>query len=311
MSLVEPLRVRPGAVFTCHRDGLCCMDLHAWGPLDELEAATLRAIDERTVVEHSGSLVIAGNGRGRCLFSTPEGCALHAQLGPKGKPKTCQQFPFLIIATPSGGRIGTEHRCPCRTMGERAPVTEERGRESCDFTSIDRMIESSVALDDDTEISFADWEEIEGPLLRGEATIDDPPLSGGDWTVLARELLEEPGTTAFERCLSAWGAAVCGEPLPDLGDDWNACFDRAAARSEPRDPQAMLNDYLLDQIWSLDWAFHASWRQARLDLATRLEVARRIARALGGRPDRAMAQGISIVEMTAMCDDYTAFIGTL
>lgn len=311
MSLLEPLRVRPGAVFTCHRDGLCCMDMHAWGPLDDVEAQTLRALDERVVVEHDGSLVIAGNGRGRCLFSTPDGCALHAHLGPKGKPKTCQHFPFLLIATPSGGRLGTEHRCPCRTMGERAPVTEARGRESCDFGSIDRLIQSSVGLDDDVEISFADWEAIEGPLLRGEARIDDPPLSGGDWEGLGRRLLEEPTTTAFERALRCFGAAVCGEPLPPLGDDWAECFDRAEARSTPGDPEAMLDDYVRDVIWSLEWAFTASWRQARLDIATRVEVARRIAHGLGGRPDRAMAEAISIVEMTSVCDDYTAFVSAL
>ena len=73
----------------------------------------------------------------------------------------------------------------------------------------------------------------------------------------------------------------------------------------------MLTDYLLDQIWSLDWAFHGSWRQARLELSTRREVARRLARALGGRPDRAMAEAISIVEMGSLSDDYTAFVATL
>ncbi|MCA9609415.1 MAG: hypothetical protein KC619_27630 [Myxococcales bacterium] len=311
MSLLEPLLVRAGATFTCHRDGLCCMDMHAWGPLDELEAATLRMIDERTVIEHGKALVIASNGRGSCLFSSPDGCLLHAQLGPKGKPKTCQQFPFLIVATPSGGRIGTEHRCPCRTMGERAPVTAERGRESCDFSAIDRLVESSVSLDDDVEISFADWEAIEGPLLRGEATIDDPPLSGGDWEGLGRTLLEENETTLYERALRVFGAAVCGEPLPSLGAGWDACFDRAEARSVEQDPEAMLKDYLLDVIWSLDWVFYANWRQGRLDIATRLEVARRIARAHGGRPDRAMAEAISIVEMATMCDDYTDFVQTL
>ncbi len=311
MSLLEPLRARPGASFTCHRDGLCCSDLHAWGPLDELEAATLRAIDERVVVLHEKALVIAGNGRGRCIFSTPEGCALHAQLGPKGKPKTCQQFPFLLVATPAGGRIGTEHRCPCRTMGERAPVTVERGREACNFDAIDRLVESTLALDDDLEISFATWEAIEASYLAGEATIDDPPLSGGDWAGLGRSLLGIAEVTAFERALRCFGAAVLGEPPPLLGADWTECFDRAQARSAEQDPEAMLDDYLLDQIWSLDWAFHASWRQARLDLASRREVARRIARALGGRPDRAMAEAISVVEMTAMCDEYTAFIGSL
>ncbi|MBX3269934.1 MAG: hypothetical protein KF729_06715 [Sandaracinaceae bacterium] len=311
MSLLEPLRARPGASFTCHRDGLCCTDLHAWGPLDEVEAATLGSIDERVVLLHDGSWVIGKNAEGRCLFSSPEGCRLHAMLGPKGKPKTCQQFPFILVATPTGGRLATEHRCPCRTMGEREPVTPERGRASCDTAFVDRLIASTVALDDDEEVDMATWETIEAPYLRGEATIDEPPLSGGDWAALGRTLLEEPPTTAYERCLRAFGAALLGEPIPPLGETWTEAFDRAEARSAPQDPEAMLTDYLLDQIWSLDWAFHGSWRQARLELSTRREVARRLARALGGRPDRAMAEAISIVEMGSLSDDYTAFVATL
>ncbi|MCB9595537.1 MAG: YkgJ family cysteine cluster protein [Sandaracinaceae bacterium] len=309
MSLTEPLRVLPGSRFTCHGDGLCCTDMHAWGPLHDDEAAFLRELDERVVLVHGDALVLAGGADGRCVFSSPEGCALHGSLGPKGKPKTCQQFPFVLVATPTGGRIATEHRCPCRTMGEREPVTAERGREACDYSMIDRLIASGVALDDETEIDMATWEAIEAPFLSGEATIDDEPFTGGDWQALGRQLLAESTSTRFERALRAFGAALIGEPLPPIG--WDDAFDRAEARSAPRDPEEMLSEFVLDAIWSMDWAFHSSWAQARVDLASRIVIARRLAAQLGGRPDRAMAEAIAIIEMTGMADDYTAFIGKL
>ena len=314
MSLIKPLRIRPGARFTCFGDGLCCTDVHAFGPLDEVEAATLRLINEGAVTEHGDNkdLVIIGSEEGDCIFQHEGGCSLHAALGAKGKPKTCRQFPFLLIATPAGGRIATEHRCPCRTMGEGEPITVEAAFAACDAQEIDRMICDTIPLDDDVEIEMQEWERIEAPLLEGELTFSEQPFSGGDWRPIGQLLAEEEDTSRFAQALRCFGAAVLDEPIPEIG--WRTAFDRAEARSEEGDPEAMLVDWVRDVIWSLDWAFSAPWRQTRIDLATRMHIARRIAasyQAVGRRADTAMAEAIAVVELVARSDDYAEFIASL
>jgi len=311
MSRVHPLRIRPGLRYTCHGDGLCCTDVHAWGPLDEAEAATLRMIDDRVVIKHGPDLVILGKDDGTCMFSMDDGCVLHASLGADAKPASCRQFPFMLVATPTGGRIATEHRCPCRTMGERAEVTVEDAMQSCDVDALDRTITTTLPLTTEEEIDLPTWEAIEAPFLTGEERVDAEPFSGGDWEAIGRSMRATDGDSRYAAALRVFGGAILGEdPLPRLR--WTDVFDRAEARSpEAGDPEAMVQDWIRDVIWSLDWAFHGSWEQAQIDLATRAEIARRITRTLGRRPDRAMAEAIAVVELAGLEEEYTDFVGEL
>ena len=60
---------------------------------------------------------------GGCVFLMgDQRCSVHAELGPEAKPEGCRRFPLGLVGTPSGGRITTEHRCPCRTMGDRPDI---------------------------------------------------------------------------------------------------------------------------------------------------------------------------------------------
>ena len=66
---------------------------------------------------------------GGCVFlMADQRCSVHAQLGAEAKPDGCRRFPLGLAATPNGGRITTDHRCPCRTMGDRPEI---RSRARC------------------------------------------------------------------------------------------------------------------------------------------------------------------------------------
>lgn len=315
------LRVREGASFTCHGDGLCCTDVHTFGPLDDRETAMMEAIDERLVtITGEGDRVIEPTGDGRCVFLSERGCELHARLGPAGKPHGCAQFPFVLIQTPTHLRGVTDHRCPCRTMGGRAPVTPEQVREACPGTP-DRTLTSTIALDAEREITIDEYEAIEAPLLARLETEDPldvlgaPELPKTATKTLAFKYLREAGETRFAIALRRFGRAalaligleVEGEPPPF---PWRAAFDRAEARSVEGDPEAMLRDWVADYLWSLEHAFLGSFEDCKAELGLRVRVARRIATDLtaeGARPDRAMAEAIAVVELAGIDDDYRAF----
>ena len=63
---------------------------------------------------------------GGCVFlMADQRCSVHAQRGAEAKPDGCRRFPLGLVATPNGGRITTDHRCPCRTMGDRPEIRPE------------------------------------------------------------------------------------------------------------------------------------------------------------------------------------------
>ncbi len=318
------LRVRPGARFTCHGDGLCCADVHTFGPLDDREVATLEALDRRLVVlTEEGDRVIAATG-GRCAFLGEGGCALHARLGPRAKPVSCQQFPFVLIETPTHRRVATDHRCPCRTMGERAPVTAEAAAEACPGPP-DRTLLSTFALTEGVEITIEEWEAIEETLLARLATEDPLEVLGAveidrePLEALGRLYVSQTDESRFVVAIRRFGRALLDElglpvegaveaPAPTL--PWADAFDRAEARSAPEDPEAMLRDWVADYLWSLEHAFLGTFADARAELSLRVRIARRLAAeraAEGARPDRAMAEAIAIVELAGVEDDYRDF----
>lgn len=325
---LHPLRVRPGARFTCHGDGLCCADVHAFGPLRDDEVALLSAIDPAVVREHAGERVVVMGAEGRCIFRREGRCELHASLGPQIKPATCRQFPFLFVATPSGGRVVTEHRCPCRTMGARAPLTPEVALAEVGEPHADRRITETLPLAAGRDVEMAEWERLEGELLAALNGGADPlevleaePLAPVEaWRSLAASLIAEAGATRFSAAVRRFGAAVLRRSGAEVsGVDerpaWADAFDRAEGRSpEPADPEAQLRDWVADYVWSLEWAFSGTFAQARRELATRVAVARHLTaegRAAGARPDRAMAEALAVVELAGLTDDYEAFVGAL
>lgn len=322
---LHPLRVRPGARFTCHGDGLCCSDVHLLGPVTEDEARLLGAIDERILGWSGDDRVLVTTVEGRCMFAGAGTCELHARLGPEVKPATCRQFPFMLVATPTGGRVCTEHRCPCRTMGERAPLKADAALAVTPKPS--RHIAGPLWIDDDRAVSVEEWERIEAALLarlRREDpldVLDAPPLSGAPerWLALGEEFALEEGGGRFGAAVRCFGAAILalGGRSTDHVDatlEWADAFDRAEARSVPGDAEEILRDWVADYVWSLEWAFFGSFEDARRDLASRVAIARHIAGSLearGARPDRAMAEAVAVIEGVGVADDYRAFLGEI
>ncbi|HBQ15461.1 MAG TPA: hypothetical protein DEF51_31505 [Myxococcales bacterium] len=322
---LHPLRVRPGARFTCHGDGLCCSDVHLLGPVTGDEARVLNAIDERILAWSGDDRVLVTTVDGRCMFAGAGVCELHARLGPEVKPASCKQFPFMLVTTPTGGRVTTEHRCPCRSMGERAPLTSDAALAST--THATRHIAGPLWLDDERSVSVEEWEIMEAPLIarlqREDPldVLDAAPLSGDAerWDALAVDFASEEGGGRFGAAIRRFGAAILAlrqRPTDDIDAalPWGDAFDRAEARSEPGDPEEMLRDWVADYVWSLEWAFFGTFRAARSELSSRVAIARQIAGELeqdGARADRAMAEAIAVVEAVGVADDYRAFLESL
>lgn len=326
--------MRPGAAFACRGDGLCCTDVHALGPLSGREVETLRLISPEVVV-HSGAVdadVLTVGADGRCLFLGAQGCALHAALGPAGKPHGCARFPFGLVATPTGGRITTDHRCPCRSMGDRPAITVEAAEQALRSggrrLQPDRRVPRQVLVRPGEALPFEAWERREQRVLARLAEGDDPAaalesapfpeLRDASWAQVAIEMVDlgvealaERGyESRFEAALGWFGegvlALVEGEPSDRTERPWSDAFDRAEARSpEPRDPREVLADWVADDVWSLRWAARSTYAVLQAELGTRLEVARHMTRRLeeaGVRPDRAAAEAVTVAELVGTSD---------
>ena len=317
----RPLLVRQGARYTCFGDGLCCTDIHALGPVTRREKLALDLIEPGALVRHKDLMapVFRTATDGACVLRSARGCELHATHGAASKPVGCSRFPYGLVATPEGGRITTEHRCPCRTLGERPAITPEAALSSlvdaAGRLSPNGRVGPRVPVTETKRLSFERFRAIEhvmiDTLLAGAdplAVLDVKPfgrLEGERWKDIAAEMRRERDGTAYGEAMLWFGNAMLRlltlqrfqlTPRP-----WAVSFDRAEARSQPATLQSVLNDWVADVLWSLDWVFSArSFHAGRRELATLYEIAHVIAQRLvrtGVRPDRAGAEAITIVEL--------------
>lgn len=308
---VRPLRVREGVRYACAGDGLCCTDVHLLGPVARAEMAPIEKVRPGAIVRGRHLAVLTPRESGGCTFLAEDmRCEIH-ELGIK--PRSCSRYPFLLAATPAGGRIGTDHRCPCRTMGERpllriedavASVVDRRGR-----LSADRRIEGRIAIEGRRRVSFARYEQIEAELLTSSLLDrDTPAITSTTDIVRAMDAIAEAPTrwaamhAAFARGLEA---AQAGGTCAPFSRPWAPSFARAEARSATaNDPDAMLEDWLADVIWALEWTFATTLEEARSELALRVAVARALARSIEARADTAMAEAIAIVEVAGLSEAW-------
>ncbi|MFW2387992.1 MAG: YkgJ family cysteine cluster protein [Polyangiales bacterium] len=295
----EPLLVRPGARFDCVGDGLCCSDIHAVGALSDDDCAMLSIISEDAIDRHEGedaAVLMMRSDTGRCVFWSEQGCAIHSQLGPEMKPTPCIQFPYALTATPLGGRISTQHRCTCRTLGPLPPVSAEEARPCLldvnGELKPEHAVLDEVAWSQIESLSFAEYAEREAGLISAllEGTnlmsvLDAQPfpsLDGMSWTEVADEMLDFHGTAraafAARRFGDAIGFLVDRREPTEQGRPWADAFERAGERvTDPVSPNKVFGDWMADEIWSLRWTRFGSLARARVELATRLAIARRIA----------------------------------
>jgi hypothetical protein len=325
---VRPLLARPGARFACHGDGLCCTDAHALGPITPSERQQIERFRAGATVylpmldAHS----LASKDDGSCVFLGPGArCEIHTAHGPEAKSDTCRRFPYGLVATPDGGRVTTEHRCPCRTLGQRPPLDLADAQRALTASKTrlvaDARVGPRVRMTTHRRVSWETYREAETAMFarlahgeRLEAVLDALPLRPvrtGEWTDVAHLLRSHVDGTACGEALALAGEvllALAGAPARRRfalrARPWATSFDRAEQRTTtPGAGEDVLRDYVEDQLWRMEWcASGATFAQARAELATRVAMAREVARRLrvaGVRADRAMAEAVFVIELTA------------
>jgi len=266
----------------------------------------------------------------RCFFLRENGCQVHAKHGADAKPLGCRRFPFGLVNTPDGGRVTTEHRCPCRTLGDRPPL-DAKEAESSLVDSAGRLVTDQVApkrirMTRETTVSFARFVEIESDLLarleRGEdplVVLDAKPfpvLREMSWPSAAVELLDMQDSTAGGVALAWFADALlnisAGHEPPKRPRPWHAAFDRACKRKGTDDHNQQVNDWLADEIWMMRWLqWERPFDVGRAELATRYAVLRMLAYWLqkhGIEARQATAEAIMIVDVATATSEWPAVI---
>jgi Fe-S-cluster containining protein len=326
----EPVRVREGARYACFGDGLCCTDIHAIGPIRLSERARLRVLHDGIVAHDPRDdvhVLVMRAGSGTCIFLEENRCAVHEPLGGLLKPLACKQFPISLTATPEGGRVTTEHKCPCRTLGERPvltvadalPAVTQRGK-LAPVARVGRKVPMAAG----ETLSFAAYREQERALMtaveRAGSVADVrlalhpvafPPLQKGSWPALARQLRGLSGQTRLEHVMRLLADAILAHCEPETGaatraqgaapPPWRDAFERGTARSTAaQEPLAMLADFVLDQVWAMHWIDEFPFANFRAELATRVQLFETVQAWLvadGLRPDQAAAEAILVIEL--------------
>ena len=302
------------------------------GPLDEEDVAFLSAISEDAVDRHDGDAVLMmRSDTGTCVFWSEDGCALHAKLGPQSKPSPCIQFPYGLTATPTGGRITTQHRCPCRTLGPRAPLAIETVRpclvDSQGELKPDHAVEEPVAWSASEQIPFDEYERRESGLLQsltsGKALARTlqaepfPELEGRTWADVADELQSFEGGSRVS-VAARWFGDALGFLIDRRGRTeherpWARSFDRAQQRvAVPDAPNQVFGDWLADEVWAMRWTPYGSFAATRAELVTKLLIARRIAGWLDiSSPlsdNVSAAEAVMIVDVIGSTDSWEAVL---
>ncbi|MBN8613731.1 MAG: hypothetical protein J0L92_24255 [Deltaproteobacteria bacterium] len=342
------LLARPGATFRCFGDGLCCTDVHQLGPVTRSEKVALdrHAAGATTRIAGLVLLRLSDDARpGGCHFLDAEmGCRIHTH---DARPRTCHRFPYLLVRTPDGLRLGTDHRCPCRTMFDRtesAPIDVARAEaallDRAGRLSTDRAIEGRVPIAARRRVGWTRYLAIEAELLASLARasaqnpvesilgVDPfPEIEVGTWEQIGVDLAMETRASRWGECFRLFGRTLAWLHCPP--DErprrlafaprlWQESFDRAERRT-PFDAaraddviEAMYADFVADFVWGLEWTYACDMTQLRIELCSRLAVARTFARALvrsGARPDRACAESIAMIEVVGVSPAWMSIAG--
>src|SRR5687767_6211136 len=282
MSL-RPLLARPGARFACAGDGLCCTDIHALGPLGRDEQKAFRLLLPGALIRYTNPTftAIRPNDARQCPLLAPTGCALHANSGPLAKPNTCRRFPYGLASTPRGGRVSTNHRCPCRTLGDRPTLRLEDAERSLGDRAgrlwADVDVGPRVALTASRRVAFSTYEALEADLFARLEASGDPfdaldarplsPLADMSWVEIGHSLRAEVDGSAAGEAFGWFGDALLQlsgvlRPSP-RARPWADAFDRAEQRTPaPEGPHSVFVDWVADEIWGLRWTLHGPFDMA-------------------------------------------------
>ena len=330
----RPLLVRPGAAFRCFGDGLCCTDIHALGALTRSEVKELRQRDKLSVIYsdeiEAHCLKPVDH---HCLYLDEQRCSLHARHGAEAKPVGCRRFPYGLVNTPLGGRVTTEHRCTCRTLGERPPLSlddaEASLRDRAGRLEVDQDAPSRIALSAGKRVPFATYAALEAGMIErlnaGEAAESVilakplPELTEGGWASIAVEHIETCDDSAGGVAFAWFGDALLelakGHTPPQRPRPWRAAFERALARGGPaQSAEQVYNDWIADELWGFRWLPWGPFDVARAELATRLAAARVIQRRVQRedvRDDQAAAEAVMICELISEGAEWPRAVSTI
>lgn len=316
----QPLLVRPGARFVCQADGVCCSDVHILGPITPAELVPLRALHPQPAeVDASVKGLAFRTQGGGCVFLRDDHlCRVHAELGVAAKPATCRRFPFNLVHTPVGLRVVTPHRCPCRTLGPRPLLTVEAVTQEIVIPQApldpDYEVMGTLRVANKHRVQFREWLDIEAQwLLKLQAARDLPGAlaapafaAGVAWADLAETLKKAKDGSSFEMAKSYVGHAIAAglndSAFPILARPWARFFEAGERRAQaaPQSSQAMLADWLADEVWSLRWVQDGSFAQHRSDLATRLAIVYQLQKAFvvaGVDQARATAEALLVIDV--------------
>lgn len=324
------LQVRPGARYACAGDGVCCSDLHVIAPLGRREVVRLRTLGARVVRSEALSAYAMAAEGGACRELGPDGCRRYAD-----RPTVCRRFPFRLVETPLGLRVATEHRCPCRTLGDRPLVDDAVARASLlegGRLRPDLRVGPRLGLGGGRWTPFSRYAAVEARwiealqagaapegVLGATAESGAPALDGVTWRDVAHHFRGRIDGTACGEALAWFGDALLAlegdPPRRSRGRPWGSAFDRAEVRAPfAGDPEAVLADWLADAFWDLEWTTRGGLAHARADFARRLSVARWVTARLvaeGTRPDRAAAEAVLVIEMAGASPLWPSVVRTL
>lgn len=334
---MRPLLARPGAAFRCFGDGLCCTDIHALGVLTRSEVKALRQRDKLSVIysdDVDGFCLKPVDSR--CVFLDPQDrCGIHAQYGAEAKPAGCRRFPYGLVSTPYGGRVTTEHRCPCRTLGDRPEIILEDAdrslRDNGGRLDSDKDVPSRIPMRDGEKLLFDRYLAIETDMiarLNAGARAEDvlaanalPDMAEGSWAVIAVEQIEMRDSSAGGEVCAWFGDALLeiatGHKPPARPRPWAWAYQRATARPGGREQTAdyVLNDWIADELWMFRWLdWEVTFDAARAEMATRLKVARHIQNRIeqeGVAGGQAAAEAVMICELVCEGSEWPKAVANI
>ena len=188
-AIVPPMTKQPLIIeamqHNCIGCGACCQGAKVYVRPGEEADRVRRLAKELGVVEEAvGDDNWLLRDGGRCAFLQDDGlCSIHARFGMDAKPNVCKQFPYVIIETESGIRVGMD---PCSTNSIHAyktggdvqppPIVEAR---PCHFP--EPMARAEQALVQLTMRDGATLSSVAGALcgVRGHTGPELPPGFAG------------------------------------------------------------------------------------------------------------------------------------